>query len=72
MSQDYLGYLGDVDKALEDFYVEAIREATKQTDVPEDKIREWFEKILITSSGTRSTVNREHSTTGEIPRKNVQ
>jgi YVTN family beta-propeller protein len=43
-------FLGDIDKALELFYVEAIREASKRTGVSEDVIRIWFDEKLITSS----------------------
>jgi YVTN family beta-propeller protein len=58
--------LGDVDKALEDFYVDGINEASKRTRVKEQIIRKWFEEKLITSSGTRSVVHRGPESTGEL------
>lgn len=47
ISKEYFGDLGDVDKALEDFYVDGINEA-KKTRAKEDIIRKWFEEKLIT------------------------
>jgi YVTN family beta-propeller protein len=58
--------LGNVDKALEDFYIEAIREVSKQTGTGEDIIRNWFEKNLITTSRTRGIVHRGFNETGGI------
>ena len=46
-----LAYPGTVDKAIEDLYVEVIREVSKQTGTEEDTIRNWFE--TLTSSRTR-------------------
>jgi hypothetical protein len=71
INQDDSGYLVDVDRALEDFYVEAIREAVKQTNVSENIIRNWFEEKLITSSGTRGIVHRDVKATGGIPNRTV-
>ena len=56
---DYLSNLADVDGALKDFYESAILDATKQTGIDEDTIRNWFDEKLITSSGTRSSVHRD-------------
>ncbi|MGC2572467.1 MAG: beta-propeller fold lactonase family protein, partial [Candidatus Nitrosopolaris sp.] len=67
ITQDDFGYLGDVDKALEDFYLEAICKASKQTGISEGAIRKWFEEKLITSSGTRGVVHRGVRTSGGIP-----
>ena len=67
ITQDYFGRLIDVDKALEDFYVEAVCEASKNIGIREDVIRNWFEKKLITSSGTRGIIHREFESTGQIP-----
>jgi hypothetical protein len=53
-------------KALEDFYIEAIREVSKQTGPGEDIIRNWFEKNLITTSRTRGIVHRGFNETGGI------
>jgi YVTN family beta-propeller protein len=59
-------YLGDIEKALEDFYVEAIREASEKTHTPEGIIRNWFDDKLITSSDTRGIVHRGVNSTGGI------
>jgi YVTN family beta-propeller protein len=71
INQEYFGYLGDVDKALQDFYVEAIREAVKQNSISENVIRNWFEEKLITSSGTRGIVHRGIESTGGISNRIV-
>jgi tetratricopeptide (TPR) repeat protein len=63
--------LGNVDKALEDFYQDAVFSASKQTAVHEKDIRTWCEEELITSSGTRSIVHRGHNSTGGIDNKVV-
>ena len=60
-------FLGDIDRALESFYVEAIREASKLTGINEDVIRIWFDEKLITSSMTRASVHRGPRSTGGIP-----
>jgi len=56
----------NVDRALEDFYEDAILTATEQTGVSEDKIRIWCQDNLITSFGTRSVVHKGQKTTGGI------
>jgi YVTN family beta-propeller protein len=66
INKDYFVGLGDVDKALADFYDNAIREASKITKVHEGKIRYWVQEKLITSSDTRSIVHREFKSTGGI------
>ena len=58
---------GDVDKALENFYVDCIHEAAKLTGISEDSIREWCEKKLITSSETRGLVHLDSRQAGEMP-----
>jgi YVTN family beta-propeller protein len=64
-------YVGDVDNALADFYVKAIREAVTDTHIEEARLRDWCETKLITSSGTRSIIHREVETTGGIPNRVV-
>ena len=63
--------LGDVDKALEDFYTDSISKATKQTGVDEYDLRKWCED-LITSSGTRGIVHREAESTAGISNRVVE
>ena len=59
----------NIDNALEDFYEEAVEEASKETGVYEGDIRIWIEKKLITTAGTRSFVHRESRITSGIPNK---
>ena len=59
MSEITQVHLGDVDRALEEFYTDCICKAIKQTGVDEYDLRKWCEENLITSSGTRSIVHRE-------------
>jgi WD40 repeat protein len=52
-------------KALLNFYERCVQQTAEQTQVPESKIRLWFERALITPAGTRGTVFRgEHDTQG--------
>ncbi|MER5176507.1 MAG: YncE family protein [Candidatus Nitrosocosmicus sp.] len=64
--------LANVNKALKDFYEEAIQEAIKQTRVKEREIRNWCQEKLITSSGTRSIIHREPNFTGGIENKVIE
>jgi len=71
---DYLEEVGNVGEALEGFYVDSIHEASNQTGVSEDKIREWCEVNLITSRGLgnyRDIVHRGFNRTGGIPNSAV-
>jgi YVTN family beta-propeller protein len=59
----------DVDKALEDFYDDAIHEAKKYGNASEDMIREFCEKKLITSNGTKGIVYQDDKVTEGLPNK---
>jgi YVTN family beta-propeller protein len=59
-------FLGEVDSALQDFYEDSIREASKITRIEEGTIRNWFDERLITASGTRGSVHRSFTSTGDI------
>ena len=48
----------DPSKALLNFYERCIVQTAERTGVPENKIRRWFERDLITPAGTRGTVFR--------------
>lgn len=61
----------EVDVALREFYEEAIRNAGKKNGVDEADIRRWFEKYLITSTGTRSVVHQGIHETGGLSNKVV-
>jgi YVTN family beta-propeller protein len=65
---DYLE-VGDVDKALGDFYVDIVKQAAIQSKVSEDEIRDWCEKNLITYSGTRSIIHKGLDRTGGLDNK---
>src|SRR5215204_4986491 len=67
-----LSDLTNVDKALEDFYLNAIHTAVSQTNVKEEDLRRWCEENLITSSGTRSNIHLEANITKGIPNKAIE
>ena len=57
--------VGDVSESLERYYNQRVSAVAKTKQVPERLIREWFEKELITSSGTRNMVLKDpHNDTG--------
>ena len=60
---------GDVDRALVDFYADALRVSVLRTGIDEATLRGWFGKTLITPMGTRGTVFRDEQKgrTGDIP-----
>ncbi|MGC1927950.1 MAG: hypothetical protein WA667_03175, partial [Candidatus Nitrosopolaris sp.] len=66
-SQDTLRSFGDVDKALEEYYENAIRDAVQHTNITEKEIREWCGNQLITSSETRSIVHQSGNYTAGMP-----
>jgi YVTN family beta-propeller protein len=67
ITQEHLKGSADINKALTEFYLDAISDAAKQTGIKQDAIRNWFDEKLITSSGTRGIVHREAKSTGGIP-----
>ncbi len=48
----------DVDQVLINFYTDALQAAIEKSGVEEVELRKWFNKELITSSGTRGKVFR--------------
>ena len=50
------GRIPGVDAALATYYAERVAEAARKTDVPEDTVRAWFGKQLITDRGLRRWV----------------
>ncbi len=59
---------GDVDEVLGHFYDNAVRDAAaKDRLTRERKIREWIEKSLITSLGTRGTAHRDQALKSGVP-----
>jgi YVTN family beta-propeller protein len=67
ITEEHLKGSADVNKALTEFYLDVISDASKQTGLKRDAIRNWFDQKLITSSGTRGIVHRELNLTGGIP-----
>lgn len=53
-----LDQAGDIDGALSGFYNAAVSAVVDQTEVDELTLRNWFEKKLITATGTRGTVHQ--------------
>jgi WD40 repeat protein len=51
--------VGDVDRALSDYYTERVRTIAKHTGVKERAIREWFDRHLITKQEMRGQVLQE-------------
>ena len=66
ITQQDLQELGDVDKALAQFYEQAIAETILRTGVSEIDARDWFERQLITEAGTRGMVYRGKQETGGL------
>lgn len=58
ITEVHLKGTADVNEALTEFYLEVILDASKRSGVKLDKIRDWFDQKLITSSGTRGIVHR--------------
>jgi hypothetical protein len=50
------GETGDVDVALGEFYADRIAKISDELHVPERTLRDWCERRLITSQGTRNQV----------------
>jgi Novel STAND NTPase 1/Bacterial Ig domain/FHA domain len=62
---------GNVDKALTDFYTDAVNTAKDNTKAKEGTIRKWCEEKLITSAGTRGIVYQDVKSTAGISNKVV-
>ena len=71
ITQRHLRASGDVDEVLAQLYDDAVREAVSRSGAPEPRIRRWIEEALITSGGTRGTVYRGPSSTGNLPNEAV-
>ena len=56
--------VGDVDTALAQFYENALAAVLAQTNHSEIDLRNWFDRQLITSGGTRGTVYMGTTTNG--------
>jgi len=67
ITRAHLEKFGDVNLALENFYESAVERVGEKTGVPQDKIRRWFGKTLITPNRIRSQVNRGANKTVGLP-----
>lgn len=67
ISQADLQELGDVDRALADFYEQALDKSQTETGATEFELRDWVEHKLITKAGTRGSVFRGQQLTEGIP-----
>jgi len=65
-------FYGDSDQALEAFYEDALAAVVRQTGVSEGRLREWFEKSLVTEYGTRAMVVQGVRETAGIPNVAVE
>jgi tetratricopeptide (TPR) repeat protein len=66
ITKEYVETFGSVNDALREFYDQAISSVVSTKKINENNIREWFEKQLITMTGTRGTVYRGPVDTGGI------
>ncbi|HYW43091.1 MAG TPA: WD40 repeat domain-containing protein [Bryobacteraceae bacterium] len=67
LTEEHLKSFGDVTRSLAVFYGDCIAKTIAQTGLKEGKLRSWIGKALITSSGTRGAVFREHGQSTGIP-----
>lgn len=71
ITEQHLRELGDVDKALAQFYEQAIADVVRTLGVSEVDLRNWFETQLITEADTRGTVYRGARQTGGLDNRAV-
>ncbi len=67
ITEKHLLKLGNVDRPLAKFYESTIHAAKQETGIRENELRDWCEKWLITSTGTRGIVHRGTKMTEGIP-----
>jgi len=58
IGKDDVRALGDVDRALADYYNERVTAIAAKTGASERQIREWFDRHLITAQGIRGLVQK--------------
>ena len=56
ISEEDVAHIGDVNQSLRGYYAERVAAIGEETGIPERKLREWFERKLITETGIRSQV----------------
>lgn len=71
ITDQHVQALGNVDKALADFYNMTITQVVYESKVSEITLRNWFERKLITEAHTRGTVYQGQDTTDGLPNEAV-
>jgi len=69
ITEKHLLAFGGVDRPLSKFYEGAVKAAATESEIEEEELRQWCEKWLITSTGTRGIVHRGPQLTEGIPNK---
>jgi WD40 repeat protein len=73
ITDDDLQKMGDVSQALEKHYARRVEAVATQYAISERAIREWFEKKLISSSGTRTLILHEtHKSQDDLSNELIQ
>ena len=72
ITESDLQEFGDVDKAMEDYYEDSIKETIKGNGVKEGDLRQWFDNHLITKARTRGTVYHGREGTAGIPNEAIE
>lgn len=62
---EHVGAVGDVERALGDYYADTNASVATATGVPERLIRDWFDEDLITPNGFRAQVPHGPRGTGD-------
>jgi WD40 repeat protein len=64
--------LGDVNRALAQYYAERVSAIATQTGASERTIRDWFEASLITKSGLRGQLMMDSETSGGLDNRVIR
>ncbi len=67
INETHLERFGDLNRALANFYQDAIKASIHNTKIRERLVRNWCEQVLITPMKTRGTVYRGKEHTSGIP-----
>jgi len=69
---EHVKSLAEVDNALRSYYAEQLAAITRETDVSERAIREWFDHRLITEQGVRGQVMQGTSQSQELDSRVIE
>lgn len=70
ITHELLAKYGDVDEALTKYYTDVVVDA--HALIGEERLRDWFEFVLITPRGTRNTVFYDGESASGVPQKVIQ